>query len=117
VPAARSLRPWLLAALRRHRDPRAACLVRAVAICLLLLAVAPCTNPFATPLGTLAYAVSAVDASTRVKDGVDLPLLTALPSAVVVLDDVRVESVRLRPRPVVYGWRGAQPDAHAVLRL
>ena len=115
--AARCSRPWPLAALRRHRDPTAAGLVRVVALCLLLLAVAPCTNPFATPLGTLAYAVTAVEASTRVKDGVDLPLLTALSSAIVVLESDGSESDRVRPRPVVYGWRGAQPDAHAVLRL
>ena len=97
------LRP--LAALHRQR------LVRAAALCLLLLAVLPCANPFATH-NTLAYAVAAVEASTRVKDGVDLPMLTALPSVIGLL-----ESDRVRPRPVVYGWRSAESDAHAVLRL
>jgi hypothetical protein len=99
---------WPLADARRHR------FTRVVALWLLLLALAPGVSPFATPHGTLAYAVAAVDALSRVKDGFDLPMLTARPSVVVLLEP---ESDRVPPRAVVYGWLAAWPDAHAVLRL
>ena len=101
-------RPRPLAVVRRHR------LARAVAWCLLFVAVVPGATPFATPHGTLAYAVGAVDASTRVRDDVDLPLLTAWSSALVRLE---LASNRVESRAVVYGWRSARPAAHAELRL
>jgi hypothetical protein len=107
--------PWPLAALRRHQ------VGRAVAFWLLLLALAPATGPFATAHGTLAYAVAAIEASARVKEALELPMLVALPTVVGPMPDAWLASTRVGPRPVIrlvaYRWRGAQPDAHAVLRM